>query len=225
MLEDELLAHIAGLDRLVPSAYPNPEPGDYLDQLDERSLHLAGLDASPIAGASQEDIESRQLPQFGPPFVRYAHERFSRLERMIDAALEAWSYRPQTFFSVSSFLTDASGRANRGLSQNTIVVDPPPGWTVAVHRIVILCAGQTFGSPLTNASAWWEFQVNQETLDGSPLTAATGGLPLVKTWGTRDAPHVRDGELGSILIDGTAAFAGKSITVKCQGTMIRSAEG
>jgi hypothetical protein len=205
---DEQIFHLAGLDHLAP-AYDRQAYGD------DRLLDLE----------TQAERDREQLPQLGPPFVAFVHEHFTRLQRMFLEETRRWSARELTTqIGIASFQTDASGNVKRATHPNSIIIDPNPGWTFAVHRIAVIAVGFTFASPYSNAAAYWELRENDEAIDGGPLTGTPNSIPFVKTWGTRDAPHIRDGLVGSFFLAGTAGIANTSITVKAQYTAIRSAE-
>lgn len=218
-------------------------PGFFLDfsDADSVALHLAGADRAAIredtpdkfgndpllTPADTEQWDREHLPQFGPSFVSYTHERFDRIERLIERQLARWSYKPVTVVIVASMNTDAGGNLGRGVQANSILYEPPPGFTLALHRLSIKAGGSNFGTPFNGAAGYWELRVNDEMVDGASLEAPavgkTGGiLPVVKTWGTRDAPHIRDGEVMSLFM--SAGPASQSITVKGQGTLERQPE-
>lgn len=219
-------------------------PGFFLDFADADSvaLHLAGADSRSIRedpvdvfgndplplevdGPAQWDRE--QLPQFGPSFVSYTHERFDRIEKLIERQLAKWSYEPVTVVLIASMQTDGSGNIGRGVQANSILYEPPPGFTLALHRFSILNGGNNFGTPFNGAAGYWELRVNDEMVDGASLEAPAAGkvggsLPVVKTWGTRDAPRIRDGEVMSLFM--SAGPVSQKLTVKGQGTLERQAE-
>jgi hypothetical protein len=206
---------------------------------DEAVLHQGGLDSYTL---SHDDVDTfgndpdigsgadnaaqwrrEQLPQFGPPFVTYVAEEFSKLQQVTAQLLGKWSYEPTTIVLFSSMQTDASGNVNRAISPNAILYEPPPGFTLALHRLLIGAGGFNFGTPFNAAAAYWELRVNDEAIDGGSLVAGSGGaLPFVYSKGTRDAPRARDGEVLSLFISGTAALANKTITVRGQGTLDRN---
>jgi hypothetical protein len=221
-------------------------PGFFLDFADADSvavaLHLAGADSASVRedspdvfgndpvitstdGPSQWNRE--QLPQFGPSFVSYTHERFDRIEKLIEKHLARWSYEPVTVVLVASMQTDGSGNVGRGVQANSILYEPPPGFTLALHRFSILNGGNNFGTPFNAAAGYWELRVNDEMIDGASLEAPAAGkvggtLPVVKTWGTRDAPRIRDGEVMSLFMSGGPVS--QKLTVKGQGTLERQPE-
>lgn len=218
-----------GDEFLLPGLFDNLALGD------ESDLHQAGFDYSGIA-QDQRDIfpddfvltpdnpPGEQLPQFGPPFVRYVHDRFTRMDRLMAKMLARWSYEPTTVVIFGAMNADANGNINRSITPNAILYEPPPGFTLALHRLTISAGGNNFGTPFTVAAGYWELRVNDEMLDGGSLVSGAGSFPVARTWGTRDALRVRDGEVLSLLVSGTNTFAGKVVTVRGQGTLERQAE-
>lgn len=207
----------------------------FIDQI-AREFHLGGedlihpaLDAQAYVNdptIADDPSESRHyLPQLGPQFVAYVRERFDAQDELMRRALAKWSEKAQTMTSVSSMTADANGNISRALSPGAIILDPPVGWTFALHRLTINVGGSNFGTPFTVAGGYWELRVDDEAIDGGSLVSGQGSFPVVRTWGTRDAPHIRDGELASLFVSGTGTFAGKSVTAKSQYTAVREIEG
>lgn len=196
---------------------------DPLTGSDEASLHEAGLDAVQVRHDPTDDF-GIQLPQFGPAFVPFVHQRISELEAKIDKALGKWSYEPTTAVIFAAMNSDANGNVGRTLQGNSILYEPPPGFTLALHRLTINVGGFNFGTPFTVAAGYWELRVNDEAMDGGSLVANAGSFPVARTWGTRDALRVRDGEVLSLFVSGTGTFANKSLTVRGQGTLERNPE-
>lgn len=204
------------------------------------SLHMAGLDLLQIrddfvdvfpndTDIAPDDrnvgITNEGLPQFGPPFVKAVMHKLTATERAVAALMEAsmkrWAYEPTTKLFVASFQADASGNVGRNQTPNAAIVEPPPGFSFAIHRITVIGAGGTFGVPIAGANGFWELREDDEAIDGGSLVSPNG-IPFVKTWGTRDAPRIRDGAIGSYFQGGSvAAFANKNLTVKLQGTWER----
>ena len=202
---------------------------DAVQEADAATLHEAGLDDRYIRHDPTDDYGT-QLPQFGPAFVPFVHQRISELEEKIDKALGKWSYEPVTVVLFGSMNADSNGNIARNLQSNAILYEPPPGFTLALHRLTISCTGNNFGTPFNVAAGYWELRVNDEMLDGGSLVAPAAGVtggsfPVARTWGTRDALRVRDGEVLSLFVSGTNTFAGKSVTVRGQGTLDRTPEG
>lgn len=208
----------------------------YLD----RALHLAGLDQLDTArdpqvaagydppaeltmGTSEAEARMREhLPQLGPPFVAYVHDRFTKLEALMQASLKRWEWTPQTVIIIASMTSDAAGNINRANNDKSAFIEPPPGFTLAIHRLAIGIGGSNFGTPFNAAAAYWEFRIDEQMEDGGSLVANVGSFPVVRTWGTRDAIHVRDGEVGSLFVSGMGAV--KTLTVRAQATMKRQPE-
>jgi hypothetical protein len=55
------------------------------------------------------------------------------------------------------------------------------------------------------------------------MVAGVGSLPFEKTWGTRDAPRIRDGEVATFFL--ALGPVSKRITIKGQGSVDRTIEG
>lgn len=195
---------------------------DPLRGSDEAILHQAGMDYASIAADPADDY-GRQLPQFGPPFVRYVHERFNAMDKAMDKALAKWMYEPVTVFIIASMQTDGSGNLGQTVQGNTLLWETPPGQTLALHRLTIRDVAHTFGAPYTNAASYWELRVDNEMIDGHSMVSGVGQLPVVVTYGTRDAPHIRDGEGLSLFMSGGPINT--QVVVKGQGTLDRTAEG
>ena len=202
----------------------------------EHLLHLAGLDGLPGAfdlqayGYDSElevDTprvqEHEHLPQLGPPFVAFVHERFTELDRKITRALERWSYEPRTDVFIASMQTSGAGGIDIATNDKATLYEPPPGFTFALHRFVIFDTAHTLGTPYTGAGSWWELRINNEMVDGNPMVSGQGQLPAIATWGTRDAIRVRDGEVLSLFMSGGPTNT--RLVVKGQGTLDRTAEG
>lgn len=212
----------------------------------ERTLHLAGLDGidpaydaghSALTGIigfdpadyiqtseeTQLDIE-QNLPQWGPPFVKFVDGRITDLEKKVNKAIEKWQFETQTFVIESSFNTDGVGNVGSNAANAPVLIQANPGWTYAVHRYIILLDGSNFGTPFTIANGYWELRYNGvETVDGGSLTSGQGSLPVVKTYGTRDALRVRDGENLTFFLFNASAT--KRVTVKLQCSVDRTIEG
>lgn len=171
---------------------------------------------------TREDIE-QQLPQWGPPFIKFVDERISALEKSVIKELEKWQYQSTTEVFVAGPKTDGSGNINTSISDKAEIFSPPPGFTLALHRISLKNTANNFGTPFTAAGGYWELRVNEEFIDGGSLVSGQGSLPVVKTWGTRDAPRIRDGEVLSIFMNAGPASA--TIFIKGQGTYDRTIEG
>lgn len=232
---------------------PNPEfffPGTFDDEPpvvegNPVNLHQAGVDGidpaydaghSALTGVigfdpydyvytseeTRQNIE-KELPQWGPPFVKFVDGRITELEKKVEKALEKWQFETQTFVEQNSFNTDSSGNVGANPANAPIIIATNPGWTYAIHRVVILLDGSTFGSPFTAAGAFWELRVNGETIDGASCVSGQGSLPKILTYGTRDAPRVRDGE--NLTFFANALTANKRMTVKVQASVDRTIEG
>lgn len=215
---NEEVFHQGGLDGIDPS----------YDAV--RSKLLAGaIGLDPYDGVypseqTQLSIE-QELPQWGPPFVKFVDGRLSELEKKVEDALGKWQYQTQTYFNVASFNTDASGNVGTGVQDKANILTPPPGFTIALHRIGIFADGFNFGNPFTAAATWWELRIGNETIEGGSTVSGQGSIPVIKTWGTRDALRIRDGEVLSFFLTGAAGIANKRITIKMQGSVDRTIEG
>ena len=232
---------------------PNPEfffPGTFDEEPpevspNERTFHQGGLDAidpaydsshNVLTGAigfdpvdlfapslqTRDDIEP-ELPQWGPPFVKFVDGRITELEKKVDKAIEKWSFQTQTYYNVASLNTDASGNIGTGVQDKANILTPPPGFTIALHRIGIFPDGSNFGTPFTAAGSYWELRIGNETIDGGSMVSAVGSIPVVRTYGTRDALRIRDGEILSFFM--SAGPASKRITIKMQSSVDRTIEG
>lgn len=208
--------HQGGLDGIDPS----------FDAVNSSVLAGAiGYDPSDLSIPSLDTRQSieEELPQWGPPFVKFVDEKISRLEKKVERALERWSYETQTFIDQNSFNTDGSGNVGSNPANAPIIIASNPGFTYALHRAIILLDGATFGSPFTGAGDYWEFRINGETVDGRSLVSGQGSLPVVITYGTRDALRIRDGENLTFFASGLTA--NKRMTVKVQCSVDRTIEG
>lgn len=216
-----------GLDRL--QAYgPQHDLESFMQMMQgesqEVAFHESGLhDQIDQGGDVPAFLPGMKLPQFGPPFVRAVMERFDAMEAIADKLISRWAYEPQTVIFVASMQTTGTGGLSLATVANSSLYEPPPGFTFALHRLFIKPAGYTFGTPYTNAGSYWELRVNDEAVDGNSMISGQGQLPTVLTYGTRDAPRVRDGEVLSLFMSGGPASA--EITVKGQGTFDRTVEG
>lgn len=213
---------------------------------DERHLHQGGLDeiasaSDPITALTggigldpfdvypseetQLDIEPKELPQWGPPFVKFVDDRITELEKRVIRELEKWQFQTRTDFFIASMNTDGSGNISLAVQPNAALYEPPPGFTFALHRLGIFVGASSpnFGNPYTNAGSWWELRINGETIDGGSMVSGQGSLPVVRTWGTRDALRVRDGEVLSFFMQGGPTP--RNIYIKGQGSLDRTIEG
>lgn len=218
---NEATFHEGGLDQIDPA----------FDQIHGDLLAGAiGYDPSDLLPSeqTQHDIE-QQLPQWGPPFVRFVDGRLSELEKKVDKAIEKWSFQTQTIVFNGSAQTTGSGGLDQVTTPNCIILSSDPGWTFAIHRLEVLVPGTAFNfaTPFNGAGAYWELRVNNEARDGGSLVLNAPqrafGLPFVLTYGTRDAIRVRDGEIASLFIN--AGPANTKIQYKCQASMDRTIEG
>jgi len=220
--DSERVFHEGGLDQIDPA----------FDQVSAQVLAGAiGYDPTDLTHPSidtRQDIE-QQLPQWGPPFVKFVDHRISELEKLMHKAMEKWAYETVTMRSVASGQTSGTGGINLGNSPNSSLVIPPPGFTAAIHRMEVVLPGSafTFAAPFNGAGSYWELRLNNEAIDGGSLVAAAVlrpfGLPFVLTYGTRDAPRVRDGEVLSFFLN--AGPNNQQITIKTQFSYDRTIEG
>jgi hypothetical protein len=202
--ENELTLHQGGLDQIAPAYDPNT--------ILEGAIGYDPFDAVIPSDQTQLDVEPKSLPQWGPPFIKFVDDRMTELEKRVIKELEKWQFQSRT----PAGLLDVGGNELR-------VYAPPPGFTMALHRLVILADGSNAGTPFTAAGGYWELRVGNEAISFGSFVAAQGSLPVEKTWGTRDAPRIRDGEVATLFM--SAGPASKRITVKGQGTLDRTIEG
>ena len=207
--------HLAGLDGIDPAYDANNAALTGVIGFDPMDLISPSLD-------TREDIE-HELPQWGPPFVKFVDGRISDLEKKVNEAIEKWSFQTQTYFNIASLNTDASGNIGTGVQDKANILEPPPGFTIALHRFSIFPDGSTFGTPFTAAGAYWELRIGNETIDGGSMVSGVGSIPVVRTYGTRDALRIRDGEILSFFM--SAGPASKRITLKMQSSVDRTIEG
>ena len=211
---------------------------------DERDLHIGGLDAPQIYGDTFDVFPDdtnlsfpepdtgkvEQLPQFGPPFVKAVMHRLTKTEeaigKLVDLAMARWMYESRTDFFFATMQTTGTGGLDQATTPNCIIYEPPPGFTFALHRLTIRTQsgnGSQFATPFTGAASGWELRVDNELIDGNSMISGQGQLPIVATWGTRDAPRVRDGEILSLFM--VAGPTNAQIIVKGQGPLDRTIEG
>lgn len=191
----------------------------------DTDLYQEGVEES--LGIAQRE----QLTQWGPNFVAAIHEHLSEIDRKLDEDrkrhLERWSFEPVTLVITSAMQTTATGGVDQTTVGSAEIFSPPPGFTFALHRMTISNGGNNFGTPFNSAGAYYEIRVNNEMVDGDSLVAAAGqyskGLPVARTWGTRDAPRIRDGQVLSLFVN--AGPTSQKIVINTQGTYDRSAEG
>lgn len=178
---------------------------------------------SGIMPPSVERQEERQehLPQFGPAFVPFVHERFSRLDKELSRLSEIHQWKPQTITFVGSMNSDSSGNIGVTTSGSRFY-SVPSGFTLAIHRIFLAADGYTYGVPFTGAGGYWELRVDNVAISGGSLVSGSGSIPVEKTWGTRDAPHVRDGSTISLFM--ASGPVSKNVTIQGQGTLERNPE-
>jgi hypothetical protein len=213
--ENEQTLHQGGLDRIAPAFDPNT--------LLTGAIGVDPYDTVYPTGDTQLEIERKQLPQWGPPFVKFVDDRITELEKKVIEKLEKWQFETQTYYAVASLNTDASGNIGNSVQDKSYLITPPPGWTVALHRIGIFVDGSTFGQPFTAANAYWTLRIGNEDIEGGSMVSTVGSLPVVRTWGTRDALRIRDGEIMTLFM--SLGPASKRVTVKMQGSVDRTIEG
>jgi hypothetical protein len=213
---NEQTLHQGGLDQIDP-AY---------DPLSIGLTGAIGYDPMDLIEPSTESqgIVERGLPQWGPPFVSFVDGRVSELEKKIDKAIQRWSFQTQTFLGLASVQTTAAGGLDLGTTPNCQIFQTEPGWTFALHRLTINIKNGTnnFGTPFTNAASYWELRVGNDMIDGASMVAAPG-LPAKLTYGTRDAPRCRDGEIMSLFM--SAGPASTQLLIRFQGSYDRTIEG
>lgn len=212
----------------------------------EHNLHQGGLDgidpsydavrASALAGAigfdpvdlfdpsldTRMDVE-KGLPQWGPPFIKFVDGRISELEKKVEAATQKWSYQTQTYVLIASLNTSATGGVDILTNANAQIFEPPPGFTGAIHRLSIVDVNHTLGAPYTNPGSWWELRANGDMIVGNSMVAGQGQLPVFATWGTRDAPRIRDGEQATLFMSGGPAST--MLKIRMQISYDRTVEG
>lgn len=213
----------------------------------EQTLHQGGMDGidasydavkgNILAGAIgfdpydliQPSEETRlaieqELPQWGPPFIRFVDGRITDLEKKVDKAMEKWMFETQTILLNPSVQTTSSGGLDQLTTPNCIIYQAQVGFTFALHRMTIniLNGTNNFGTPYTNAAGYWELRVGNDMIDGATLASAPG-LPAKLAYGTRDAPRCRDGEIMSLFMSGGPAST--RLQLKIQGSLDRTIEG
>jgi hypothetical protein len=214
--ENEQTLHEGGLDQIAPAYDPmNPALTGAIGYDPE--------DANTPSAETQLNVE-RGLPQWGPPFVAFVDERMTRLEKAVEKAILAWSFQTQTIVDIASVQTTAAGGLDLKTTPNCQIQEPPPGFTFALHRLTINIKNGTnnFGTPFTNAAGYWELRVGDDMIDGASLVSAPG-LPAKLTYGTRDAPRCRDGEIMSLFMSGGPAST--QLLLRIQGSLDRTIEG
>lgn len=208
--------HQGGLDGIDPAA----------DLIKSAALTGAiGFDPNDLYDASldtRQDIE-KNLPQWGPPFVKFVDERITHLEKQVQKATEKWSFQTQTYVDFASMNTNASGNIDVGTNPNANLIDVPPGFTAALHRLSIVDVAHNLGTPYTNPGSWWELRIDGETIFGNSMISGQGQLPVFVTWGTRDAPRIRDGELATLFMSGGPAST--MLKIRMQWSYDRTIEG
>jgi hypothetical protein len=215
---DETSFHQGGLDGIDPAydaVHRNLLTG---------AIGFDPLDLYQPSSETQESIE-KGLPQWGPPFVKFVDDRLSHLEELVQKATLKWSFETQTYVSVASVQTTAAGGLDQISTPNCIIFSTPPGFTFALHRLTIniLNGTNNFGTPFNAAASYWELRVGNDMIDGASMVSPSAGLPTKLTYGTRDAPRCRDGEIMSLfMVNGPASTR---IQMKIQGSMDRTIEG
>jgi hypothetical protein len=219
---NEYSLHQGGLDQIDP-AY---------DATHQNLLAgVLGFDPADVYAPSldTELTIEKELPQWGPPFVKFVDGRISELEKKVEAAIEKWQFQTQTVVFGSSAQTTAAGGLDQVTTPNCIFLSSDPGWTFAIHRFEVTVPGTAFNfaTPFNGAGAYWELRVNNEARDGGSLVLNAPqrafGLPFIIAYGTRDAIRVRDGEIASLFL--SAGPASTKIQIKCQASMDRTIEG
>lgn len=210
------LAGLDGIDRSFDAVHPDVLAGAI--GFDPADVYAPSLD-------TQLAIE-KELPQWGPPFVKFVDDRISDLEKKVIKELEKWQFQSVTIFINSGMNTNSAGTIDPVTNDKATVYSPPPGFTLALHRFGVFLdtAAANFGTPKSNASSYYEIRVNNEAIDGGSLAAAPNGVPFVRSWGTRDAPRIRDGENLSFFLFGIG-LANTRFNIKGQGTLDRTIEG
>jgi len=202
--------HQGGLDQIAPASDPITELTGAIGY-DPYDLLYPSAD-------TQLTVEKKSLPQWGPPFIAFVDDRITELERIMTNELKKWQFQTVTFCKAVSLQTDSSGNINNG-----ILFECPVGFTFALHRISIKPSGSNFGTPFTTAG-YFEIRVNTDMVDGSQIgTSPLPSYPIVKTWGTRDAIRVRDGEILSLFM--VTGPTSSQITVHLQASFDRTTEG
>jgi hypothetical protein len=209
--------------------YPDPRvnPGGFPVATDQTSDFPNDPSLS-VDGPPQWAREDKALPKFGPAFVPFIDGRITDLERTVQRLLEKWQFEPVTVVMPFSLQTTATGGIDVTTVPNSVLYEPPAGFTLAVHRFSMRVGGpfnvgSNFGNPFTGAGGYWEVRANGDMIDGGSLVANVGSLPVVRTWGTRDAPRIRDGELFTLFMAGGPTNV--QIVGRVQGTYDRTTEG
>lgn len=131
--------HLAGADGIDPAYDANHSALTGIIGFDPMDLLVPSLD-------TQSDIE-HELPQWGPPFVKFVDDRITDLEKKVMKELEKWQFQTLTEFFNVGVNTDASGNVNPSANDKATLFSPPPGFTLALHRLTLLADGSTFGIP------------------------------------------------------------------------------
>lgn len=211
---NEQTLHQGGLDGIDPS----------YDSGHSALTGVIGFDPSDYLPSllTREDVEP-ELPQWGPPFVKFVDGRITDLEKKVIKEIEKWQFQTVTLCKTVGLQTDGSGNINSSIGGAGILFETVPGFTLALHRISIKPSGSNFGSPFASAG-YFEIRVNEDMVDGSQIGASPlPSYPIVKTWGTRDAIRIRDGEILKLFM--ASGPTNSQITVKIQGSYDRTIEG
>jgi hypothetical protein len=157
------------------------------------------------------------IPEAGPAFIRFVSSRFAAAELLMTRLVEHLAPTDQTY--VPSWSGELDGSGNLALNAAAFFT-VEPGFEFSLHRLAVNVDGYTWGSPYTNTAGFVTVTRDGQVVDGANLT---NGLPLIFTWGTRDAPKFRAGETIQLQV-GTGP-ANKRIEFVPQGTMSRAVEG
>lgn len=207
---NEQTLHQGGLDGIAPAYDPGIAIG-----FDPMDVLMPSLE-------TESEIEPN-LPQWGPPFIAFVDKRITDLQKQVEKAMEKWQFETVTLVKSVSLQTDSSGNINSSLAGAGILFECATGFTFALHRISIKNAGNNFGSPFASAG-YFEIRVDEDMVDGSQIGASPlPSYPIVKTWGTRDAIRVRDGEVLKLFMSGGPTS--QQVTVRIQGSYDRTTEG
>ncbi len=184
-----------------------------------------GFGNDPGIGVDGPGEWKRELPPFGPALVPFIDGRITDLERSVQKLIDKWSYKSVTVVNFSTMQADSSGNIDTPQTPNAILYESPAGFTYAMHRLVIAVPGHTFGEPYTAAASYWELRRGGSMVYGASIVSGVGSLPVIKEWGTRDAPRARAGESFTLFVAGGNALAGVQVQVGTQGTLDRTEEG
>lgn len=161
-------------------------------------------------GLVEQDPPAGTLPPFGPPFVRFVHDRFSRIEHALNRMVDRLVPRDEVWSKIATGTLDGSG--NGTVQVYTVAPDEE----IFFHRMFVTVTGATFAAPVTGSMV--EIQVDGQTEDGVSLSV---GLPQVFTASSSAGIPYRGGEQIAVKITGSATVSATA-TVIVRGRRIKS---